>query len=187
MITQFPVDFNPVIYDLKTSDGIIWSIVKTGDIYQLQSGDKTFDLMPLDGRFTFFTGDYQNVNLHGFDIAGVHYEITEAVPNEKWVEPPPVPEVPEIFDPLLAKEQAFAVKLAQLATTFQIDLLALPDINIGTMLQAAQQAGATETEIANASAILLALAKDVEAESGLNWADTWAAMKSRLPGYLQVV
>jgi len=46
-------------------------------------------------------------------------------------------------------------------------------------------AGATESEIANASAILLALAKDVEAESGLNWADTWLALKSRLPGYLQ--
>jgi len=187
MITQFPVDFNPVIYDLKTSDGIIWSIVKTGDIYQLQSGDKTFDLMPLDGRFTFFTGNYQNVNLHGFDIAGMHYEITEAVPNENWVEPPPVPEVPEIFDPLVAKEQAFAAKLLQLATAFGIDITALPDINIGTMLQAAQQAGATESEIANASAILMALFNDVVVEAGGTSADAWAGLKSRLPGYLQEV
>ena len=101
--------------------------------------------------------------------------------------PDPVPVEPVLPEVLVAKEQAFASKLAQLATAFQIDLLSLPDINIGTMLQAAQQAGATETEIANASAILLALAKDVEAESGLVWADTWLALKSRLPGYLQGV
>lgn len=95
MIQQFPTDFTPTTYDLKTSDGSIWKIVQTGDIYQLQSGDKAFDLMALDGRFTFFTNDYHNINLHGFYIAGVHYEITEAVPNENWVEPPPVPEAPD--------------------------------------------------------------------------------------------
>ncbi len=99
----------------------------------------------------------------------------------------PDPAEPPLPEALVAKEQAFAAKLAQLATAFQIDLLSLPDINIGTMLQAAQQAGATESEIANASAILLALAKDVEAESGMVWADTWLALKSRLPGYLQGV
>ena len=97
----------------------------------------------------------------------------------------PDPVEPSLPEALVAKEQAFADKLAQLATAFQIDLLSLSDINIGTMLQAAQAAGATETEIANASAILLALAKDVEAESGMVWADTWLALKSRLPGYLQ--
>jgi hypothetical protein len=101
--------------------------------------------------------------------------------------PDPVPTEPILPEALVAKEQAFAAKLAQLATAFQIDLLSLPDINIGTMLQAAQQAGASESEIANASAILLALAKDVEAESGMVWADTWLALKSRLPGYLQEV
>ena len=99
--------------------------------------------------------------------------------------PDPVPVEQSLPEALIAKEQAFADKLKQLAMAFQIDLTTLPDINIGTMLQAAQQAGATESEIANASAILLALAKDVEAESGLNWADTWLALKSRLPGYLQ--
>jgi len=99
----------------------------------------------------------------------------------------PDPTEPILPEALVAKEQAFASKLAQLATAFQIDLMELSDINIGTMLQAAQQAGATETEIANASAILLALAKDVEAESGMVWADTWLALKSRLPGYLQGV
>ena len=99
----------------------------------------------------------------------------------------PEPVEPELSELLVAKEQAFADKLKQLATAFQIDLLSLSDINIGTMLQAAQQAGATESEIANASAMLLALAKDVEAESGMVWADTWAGLKSRLPGYLQEV
>ena len=77
----------------------------------------------------------------------------------------PEPIEPSLPEALVAKEQAFAAKLAQLATAFQIDLLSLSDINIGTMLQAAQQAGATETEIANASAILLALFNDVVVES----------------------
>ena len=99
--------------------------------------------------------------------------------------PDPVTVEPSLPELLVAKEQAFALKLAQLATAFGLNLLTLSDINIGSLLTAAQQAGATETEIANASAILLALAKDVEAESGLNWADTWAGLKSRLPGYLQ--
>ena len=45
--------------------------------------------------------------------------------------------------------------------------MSLSDVNIGVLLGAAQEAGATELEIA--SAILLALAKDVEAESG--WSD----------------
>ena len=99
----------------------------------------------------------------------------------------PDPVEPSLPEALVAKEQAFALKLAQLAAAFGIDLLTLSDSNIGSLLTAAQQAGATETEIANASAILLALAKDVEAESGMVWADTWAAMKSRLPGYLQGV
>lgn len=33
----------------------------------------------------------------------------------------------------------------------------------------------------------IALAKDVEAESNQTWAETWAGLKSRLPGYLQGV
>ena len=97
----------------------------------------------------------------------------------------PDPVEPSLPEALITKEQAFAAKLAQLATAFQIDLLALPDINIGTMLQAAQQAGATETEIANASAILMALFNDVVVESCGTSADAWAGLKSRLPGYLQ--
>ena len=97
----------------------------------------------------------------------------------------PDPAEPPLPEALVAKEQAFADKLAQLATAFQIDLTTLPDINIGTMLQAAQQAGATETEIANASAILMALFNDVVVESGGTSADAWAGLKSRLPGYLQ--
>ena len=118
------------------------------------------------------TSNINEQNMAQFGIVKVVVEIPD--PAE-----PPLPEA------LVAKERAFASKLAQLATAFQIDLTTLPDINIGSLLTAAQQAGATETEIANASAILLALAKDVEAESGMVWADTWLALKSRLPGYLQ--
>ena len=95
----------------------------------------------------------------------------------------PEPVEPELSELLVAKEQAFALKLLQLATAFQIDLLALPDINIGTMLTAAQQTGATETEIANASAILMALFNDVAVESGGTSGKAWEGMKERLPGY----
>ena len=115
-------------------------------------------------------------NMAGFGIVKSIVEI-----------PDPVPVEPVLPEALVAKEQAFADKLAQLATKFQIDLLSLSDINIGTMLAAAQAAGASETDIANASAILLALGKDVEAESNQTWAETWAGLKSRLPGYLQGV
>lgn len=101
--------------------------------------------------------------------------------------PDTVPTEPILPEALVAKEQAFAAKLAQLATAFQIDLLSLSDITIGTMLTAAQQAGATETEIANASAILMALFNDVVVESGGTSADAWAGLKSRLPGYLRGV
>ena len=90
----------------------------------------------------------------------------------------------QLSNPLVEKERIFAFKLLELATKFNINLLTLEDINIGSLLTTAQEAGVSETEIANASAILLALAKDVEAESGLNWTDTWLNLKGRLPEYL---
>ena len=101
--------------------------------------------------------------------------------------PDPVTVEPVLPEALVAKEQAFADKLKQLATAFQIDLLSLSDINIGSLLTAAQQAGATETEIASASAILMALFNDVVVEDGGTSANAWAGLKSRLPGYLQGV
>ena len=118
-----------------------------------------------------------NINEQNMAQFGVVKEVVEI----------PDPTEPPLPEALVAKEQAFAAKLAQLATAFQIDLMELSDINIGTMLQAAQQAGATETEIANASAILLALFNDVVVESCGTSADAWAGLKSRLPGYLQGV
>ena len=127
------------------------------------------------------------VRFVGMTILGLNENNMALYGWEKIVTPDPEPEPPVIPAELIAKEQAFAAKLAQLATAFQIDLLALPDINIGTMLQAAQQAGASETEIANASAILMALFNDVVVENGGTSADAWAGLKSRLPGHLQEV
>jgi hypothetical protein len=101
--------------------------------------------------------------------------------------PDPVPVEPVLPEALVAKERAFADKLKQLATKFQIDLLSLSDINIGSLLTAAQAAGATEADIANDSAILMALFNDVVVEAGSTSADAWAGLKSRLPGYLQGV
>ena len=96
----------------------------------------------------------------------------------------PDPVEPELSELLVAKEQAFALKLLQLATAFQIDLLALPDINIGAMLTAAQQAGVSPEAIADASAILMALFNDVVVESGGTPGKAWEGLKERLPGYL---
>lgn len=118
-----------------------------------------------------------NINEQNMAQFGIVKEVVEL--------PDPVPVEPILPEALVAKERAFADKLAQLATKFQIDLLALPDINIGTMLAAAQTAGATEADIANASAILMALFNDVVVENGSTSADAWVGLKSRLPGYLQ--
>ena len=120
------------------------------------------------------TSNINEENMAQFGIVKTIVEIEEPEPVE-----------PELSELLVAKEQAFADKLKQLATAFQIDLATLPDINIGTMLTAAQQAGATESEIANASAILMTLFNDVVVEAGGTSADAWAGLKSRLIQYLQ--
>ena len=80
--------------------------------------------------------------------------------------------------------KAFADKLKEYATAFGIDIMSMPEINISSMLQAAQEAGATESQIIGATTILLALTRDIEAESGQVWADCWAGLKSRLLNYL---
>jgi hypothetical protein len=128
-------------------------------------------ILRYDGRST------SNINEQNMAQFGIVKSIVEI--------PDPVPVEPVLPEALVAKERAFADKLAQLATAFQIDLLALPDINIGSLLTAAQAAGASETDIANASAILMALFNDVVVEAGGTSAGTWAGLKSRLPGYLQ--
>lgn len=148
----------------------------TKTIYTHTASGQSWDhklpkILRYDGKST------SNINEQNMAQFGIVKSIVEI--------PDPAPVEPILPEELVTKERAFAAKLAQLATKFQIDLLALPDINIGTMLAAAQTAGATESDIANASAILLALGKDVEAESNQTWAETWAGLKSRLPGYLQ--
>ena len=95
---------------------------------------------------------------------------------------PPVPVV--ISDALAAKERTFAGMLLHYATAFGVDLTALPDINISAMLAAAQAAGATAAEIADATAMLLAAKADIEAEAAMTWAECWRGLKERLPGYL---
>ena len=95
---------------------------------------------------------------------------------------PPVPVV--ISDAIAAKERAFAAMLAHYAAAFQIDLAALPDINISAMLTAAQQAGVSPADIADATAMLLAAKADIEAEAAVTWAECWRGLKERLPGYI---
>ena len=119
------------------------------------------------------TSNITEDNMGDFGIVKTIVEIEEPEPVE-----------PELSELLVAKEQAFALKLLQLATAFHVDLAALPDINIGAMLTAAQQAGATPADIADASAILMALFNDVVVESGGTSGKAWEDLKGRLPGYL---
>jgi hypothetical protein len=101
------------------------------------------------------------------------------------VDIPDAPHTPIIIsDALAAKERVFAAMLLHYATAFSVDLTTLPDINISAMLQAAQAAGATAAEIADATAMLLAAKADIEAEAGGSWAECWQGLKERLPGYL---
>ena len=97
MIKEFPRDFHYFTYDLITNDGTIWKIVDVEDAFQLQAGEKTFDLMKTeDGRFTPFTAGYKtNINLHGFTIDGITYTLEAVVPNDNYVAPPEPEEEPE--------------------------------------------------------------------------------------------
>lgn len=118
------------------------------------------------------TSNITEDNMGDFGITKTTVDIPDALP----------PEV--ISDALAAKERAFAAMLAHYAAAFQIDLAALPDINIGAMLTAAQQAGVSPADIADATAMLLAAKADIEAEAAVTWAECWRGLKERLPGYI---
>ncbi len=185
MITTFPADFSTTTYDLITADGSRWAFGHDDSGYYLFCGNLRQPVIESNGRPTFFAPGYVNINLHGFTIGGVDYVITGVIPNANWTEPPEVtPAPPADSDALAAKERTFAGMLLHYATAFGVDLTALPDINIGAMLAAAQQAGVSPEAIADASAILMALFNDVVVESGGTPGRAWEGMKERLPGYL---
>ena len=184
MITTFPSDYSTATYDLIDTAGNTWHFAPDGDGYALVCGDLKQPVMDIDGRPTFFAPGYRNINLHGFDINGTHYELSEAVQNANWTPPPEVTAPPADTDVIAAKERAFAGMLAHYADAFQIDLTTMPDINISAMLTAAQQAGVSPADIADATAMLLAAKADIEAEANMTWAECWRGLQERLPGYL---
>lgn len=128
-------------------------------------------ILPLTDRVVMCVTE---ANMADFGITKTVVDIPDA---------PPVPVV--ISDALAAKERPFAWMLLHYATAFGVDLTTLPDINIGAMLAAAQAAGATAAEIADATAMLLVAKADIEAEAGGSWAECWQGLKGRLPGYFQ--
>ena len=184
MITTFPADYSTATYDLIDTAGNTWRFAHDDSGYHLICGNLRQPVMESNNKPTFFAPGYRNINLHGFDIDGTHYELSEAVPNANWTPPPEVTVPPADTDALAAKERAFAAMLAHYADAFHIDLAALPDINIGAMLAAAQQAGVSPEAIADATAMLLAAKADIEAEANMTWAECWRGLKERLPGYL---
>lgn len=184
MITTFPADYSTATYDLIDTAGNTWRLAPDGDGYALICGDLRQPVIESNNTPTFFAPGYRNINLHGFDIGGTHYELSEAVPNANWTPPPEVIVPPADTDALAAKERAFAAMLAHYAAAFNIDLTTLPDINIGAMLAAAQQAGVSPEAIADASAILMALFNDVVVESGGTSGKAWEGLKERLPRYM---
>jgi hypothetical protein len=185
MIDTFPTDFSTTTYDLITADGSRWSFGHDDSGYYLLCGNLRQPVIESNNKPTFFAPGYVNINLHGFTIGGVDYVITGVTPNANWTEPPEVTSAPPAdSDALAAKERTFAAMLLHYATAFSVDLTTLPDINISAMLQAAQAAGATPAEIADATAMLLAAKADIEAEAGGSWAECWQGLKGRLPGYI---
>ena len=185
MITTFPADFSTTTYDLITADGSRWAFGHDDSGYHLICGNLRQPVIESNNRPTFFAPGYRNINLHGFDIAGTHYELSEAVPNANWTPPPEVIVPPADTDAIAAKERTFAAMLLHYATAFGVNLAELPDVNIQAMLAAAQQAGVQPADIADATAMLLAAKADIEAEAGGSWAECWQGLKGRLPGYLQ--
>lgn len=184
MIT-LPDDYNAIGYDLQTTDGNIWRFVRDGDTAALVCGDLRQPVMVLDGRMTLFAPGYRNINLHGFDLDGIHYTLTDTPRNANWTPAPDAP--PEQAALVATKERAFAAALLYYAAKFQIDITTIPDINTTSLLLAAKTNGASQADTTEATANLLALCRDIEAEQGLNWADCWAALKSRLPGYIMEI
>lgn len=184
MIDTFPSDYSTATYDLIDTAGNRWAFAPDGDGYALVCGDLKQPVMSLYGRPTFFAPGYRNINLHGFTAAGTHYELSDVVQNANWTPPPEVVVPPADTDAIAAKERAFAAMLAHYAAAFQIDLTTLPDINISSMLTAAQQADVPHDAIAAATAMLLAAKADIEAEADATWAECWRGLKERLPGYL---
>lgn len=180
MINSFPQDFSTRTYDVHTTDGLSWHFESDGVEGALVTGPYRQPLQLQYGRVTLLDPYGRSINLHGFDIGDTHFELDDVFPNKHWTPPPPPPDPERLY----SKERAFVAKLLQYATEFGVNLAALPDINIATMLLAAQTAGATDAQIAGASAILLALTRDIEAEAGMLWVDCWHALKFRIPTYI---
>lgn len=185
---DLPADFHLTGFDIIDTNGDHWRVTDTpGETPVLSSGERYILLARTgDGEaMPFHKG--LNIFHHGFDCDGAHITIDSVEKNENY-NPPPVidPEQGPSPDPdaIAAKERAFAAMLAHYAAAFQIDLTTLPDINIGAMLAAAQQAGVSPEAIADASAILMALFNDVVVESGGTSGKAWEGLKERLPGYL---
>jgi len=88
---------------------------------------------------------------------------------------------PGLPETLLDKERAFAEELLRSAGILNVDLASLPEINIASLKAAAVASGATEESIGKVATALMALCFDIQAESGLTWAETWQGLKSRLP------
>lgn len=125
---------------------------------------------PNGKRHTFLPGIWNNSSpiTEAFALSQ-GWTITE----EEIIEPGP----PEA---LLSKERAFAEELLRSAGALNVDLALLPEINIASLKTAAVASGATEEDIGKVATELMALCFDIQAESGLTWAETWQGLKSRL-------
>lgn len=114
--------------------------------------------------------------------------ITEAFAlSQGWTvveEDVPEPGLPEA---LRNKERAFAATLMQAGSTMNVNLLSLPEINIASLKAAAAAAGATPELVSKWATELNTLCFDIQAESGLTWAETWQGMKSRLPEHFAAI
>lgn len=180
---DLPIDFHLTGYDLIDTTGDRWRVTDTpGETPVLSCGERYVLLSRTgDGEAAPFHKGL-NVFHHGFDCDGAHIVIATVEQNENYLPPAPTPPVESAA--LYAKERAFAAALLQYANAFQIDIAALDPINITTMLTAAHTAVVPEADIAATTARLLALTRDIEAETKKPWGDCWEGLKERFLGYV---
>lgn len=183
---NIPADFNPIGYDIRTTDGTLWTIHETEDHYELRSDSGVVMLMKLSGIFTFFLPGYKNINIYGFSCGNRDFELEEAVMNVNYVSAPVI--VPVVPDILESRELAFVQDLLYFAQEFGIDLTQINDVTISTLLEVATSLGISSTDISRASSRLLIRTRDIEVAAGdISWAQCWHGLKQRLPGYIRTL
>jgi hypothetical protein len=139
--------------------------------------DRTIYVSPDGIEFDELPGLYNNISpitLDNYEQLGWTTRV------EQKKEP-----VIEVTQRLAEKEKAYIAELMEQASSFEIDLLNLPDMDINSLKQAAKDAGATDKEVSSMTSSLMVLAFDIMSETDQPWSVTWRGLKSRMVDYMR--